>query len=151
MSELGATAGRTQVTTERTPVRLGGFASALLFLVGIASGVAVSSFISPPPPASPYAELSLVGEPPESAALVQVILADDARTLSRMVSSEVLRGLGQALDPLQEVFEAKFVGGTARKGDILAAYVLSGRSQTGEGLSVGAVFRVSGGKVIGVN
>lgn len=151
MSELGTAIGQAQVAAERPAVRLSGAVTVLLFVLGILAGIAVARYASPPPPPNPYAELSGVGEPPESAALVQVILADDARTLSRMAGSEVLQGLGQALDPLQEVFEAKFVGGTARKGDILAAYVFTGRGQTGQTFSVGAVFRVSGGKVIGVN
>jgi hypothetical protein len=149
VSEVATLAQR---TAEPPSVHLGGWVSLFLFVAGIAAGVAVNSYVSPPPPANPYAELTPVGEPPESAALVRVILADDARTLSRVLPGELLQGLGQALEPLQEVFEARFVGGTERKGDILAAYVLTGRGQSGgDSFSVGVVFRVSGGKVIGVN
>lgn len=151
MSELSTAAGQSIVAAERPAFHISGWATLILFVLGILVGVAVNSYVSPPPPPNPYAELVLVGEPPESAAVVQVLLADDARTLSRMAPAEILQGLGQALDPLQEVFDAKFVGGTERKGDILAAYVMSGRGGSGESFSVGVVFRVSGGKVMGVN
>src|SRR5687767_8790311 len=123
----------------------------MLFVLGILVGAGVNSYVSPPPPPNPYAELSLIGEPPESAAVVRVLLADDARTLSRMLPGEILQGLGQAINPLEEIYEAKFVGGTERKGDILASYVMTGRGPAGQSFSVGVVFRVSGGKVIGVN
>ena len=151
MSEATATVGQPAVATEQAPVRLGGWAQVILFVMGILIGAGINSYLSPGPPPNPYAELSLIGEPPESAAVVRVLLADDARTLSRMLPGEVLQGLGQAIDPLQEIFEAKFVGGTERKGDILASYVMSGRGSQGQDFSVGVVFRVSGGKVIGVN
>lgn len=151
MSEATATVGQPTVATEQAPVRLGGWAQFILFVMGILVGAGINSYMSPAPPPNPYAELTIIGEPPESAAVVRVLLADDARTLSRMLPGEVLQGLGQAIDPLQEIFEAKFVGGTERKGDILASYVMSGRGSQGQDFSVGVVFRVSGGKVIGVN
>ena len=151
MSEAAATVRQPSVAAEQAPVRLGGWAQLILFVIGILIGAGVNSLFSPPPPPNPYAELAIIGEPPETAAIVRIILADDARTLSRMLPGEVLQGLGQAIDPLQEIFEAKYVGGTERKGDILASYVLSGRGSQVQVFSVGVVFRVSGGKVIGVN
>lgn len=151
MSELSTAARQSAVAAERPAFRMGGWATLLLFVLGLLGGVAVNSIVSPPPPANPYAELVQVGEPPESAAVVKILLADDARTLSRMLPGEVLKSLGQAIDPLQDIFEAKYVGGTERKGDILASYVMSGRGSSGQSFSVGVVFRVSGGKVIGVN
>lgn len=151
MSELETAIGQSAVAAERPAFHMSGWATFILFVLGILAGVALNSYISPPPPTNPYAELSQVGEPPESAAIVKVLLADDARTLSRMLPGDVLQGLGKAIDPLAEVFEAKFVGGTERKGDILASYVMSGRGNAGQSFSVGVVFRVSGGKVIGVN
>jgi hypothetical protein len=151
VSELSTAVGQPAAAAERAPVHLGGWAQLMLFVLGLLVGAGVNSYLSPAPPPNPYAELSLIGEPPESAAVVRVLLADDARTLSRMLPGEVLQGLGQAIDPLQEIFEAKFVGGTERKGDILASYVMSGRGSQGQDFSVGVVFRVSGGKVIGVN
>ncbi len=151
MSELGTAVGQSAVAAEGPAFRLGGWGTFVLFALGILAGVAVNTYVSPPPPPNPYAELVQVGEPPESAAVVKVLLADDARTLSKMLPGEVLKGLGQAIDPLQDIFEAKYVGGTERKGDILASYVMSGRGTSGQSFSVGVVFRVSGGKVIGVN
>ena len=148
---MSTAVGQSAVAAERPAFRMSGWATFVLFILGILVGVAVNSYLSPPPPPNPYAELTLVGEPPESAAVVKVLLADDARTLSRMLPGEILQGLGQAINPLEEIFEAKYVGGTERKGDILASYVMTGRGNAGQSFSVGVVFRVSGGKVIGVN
>jgi len=130
---------------------LGPTATLLLFVLGLVVGVAVQSYISPPPPATPYAELSLVNETPETAALVRLILADDARALAAVMEGELLQELGKALEPLQEVFEMKFVGAVERRGDILASYVATGRERNAQSFTVGVVFRVSRGKVVGVN
>ena len=73
---------------------LGPTVTLLLFALGLVVGVAVQSYISPPPPATPYAELSLVNEPPEAAALVRLIVADDARGISAVMEGEVLQALG---------------------------------------------------------
>ncbi len=130
---------------------LGPWVTLLLFILGLVVGVAAQSYVSPGPPPNRYAELPIVGEPPESAAFVRLILADDARGLAAVTEGELLEELGAALQPLQEVFEMKFVGATERRGDILASYVATGREMGTQSFSVGVVFRVSGGKVVGVN
>ncbi len=130
---------------------LGPWVTLLLFILGLVVGVAAQSYVSPGPPPNRYAELPIVGEPPESAALVRLILADDARSLAAITEGKLLEELGAALQPLQEVFEMKFVGATERRGDILASYVATGRGMGTQSFSVGVVFRVSGGKVVGVN
>ncbi len=130
---------------------LGPWVTLLLFIVGVVGGVAAQSYASPAPAPSRYVELPLVGEPPESAPVVKLILADDARGLAAIMEREFLQELGAALEPLREVFEMKFVGAAERRGDILASYVATGRGQNAQSFSVGIVFRVSGGKVVGVN
>lgn len=130
---------------------LGPWVTLLLFVLGLVVGVAVQSYVSPPPPTTPYAELARVNETPETAALVRLILADDARALASVMEGELLQELGRALEPLQEVFEMKFVGAVERRGDILASYVATGRERNAQSFTVGVVFRVSGGKVVGVN
>ena len=130
---------------------LGPWVTLLLFILGLVVGVAAQSYVSPGPPPNRYAELPIVVEPPESVAVVRLILADDARALAAGMEGELLKELGAALEPLQEVFEMKFVGATERRGDILASYVATGREMGTQSFSVGVVFRVSGGKVVGVN
>lgn len=130
---------------------LGTWVTLLLFVLGLVVGVAIQSYVSPPPTATSYAELPPVNEPPEAAAMVRLIVADDARGLAAVMEGEVLQALGAALQPLREVFEMKFVGAVERRGDILASYVATGREQNAQSFSVGVVFRVSGGKVVGVN
>ncbi|CAN5136907.1 hypothetical protein BH18CHL2_BH18CHL2_07210 [soil metagenome] len=123
----------------------------LLFAAGIAAGVWVQRLSSPGTPPNPYQELPLVGEPPESREIAAVIQSDDPRRLAAVMDTELLRSLGKALQPLEDVFEVKFVGASERKGDILSAYAASGRDGSGQSFTVGLVFRVSGGKVVGVN
>lgn len=155
MSELAAARSGRERTDEAlaTPVTrsLGAVATLLLFIVGLAIGVATQTYLAPAAPSNRYGELPLVNEPPESAALVQLILADDARGLAASTEGEILRELGKALQPLREVFEMKFTGAVERRGEILAAYVATGRDRGTQSSSVGVVFRVSGGKVVGVN
>lgn len=146
----GAAAAETE-KTKAPDTSLGGWLQLFLFIVGISAGVAMASFVSPPPPPNPYAELPLVGEPPEAAALVRMIVADDARGLAREYDAQILQALGPALEPMMDIFEMKFVGATERHGDILASYVASGRTGSGQDFAVGVVFRVSGGRVVGVN
>ena len=151
---IAAQAGQARADeVEAAPVSrsLGPWATLLLFVVGLVAGVVAQTFVSPGPPPNRYAELNLVNEPPESAALVRLILADDARGLAAVTEGELLQELGRALQPLREVFEMKFVGAAERRGEILASYVATGREMGTQGFSVGVVFRVSGGKVVGVN
>ena len=151
---IAAQAGQARADeVEAAPVSrsLGPWATLLLFVVGLVAGVVVQTFISPGPPPNRYAELTMVNEPPESAALVRLILADDARALAAVTEGELLQELGRALEPLQEVFEMRFVGAAERRGDLLASYVATGRERNAQSFSVGVVFRVSGGKVVGVN
>ena len=115
MSELSTAVGQSAVAAERPAFRLSGWATLFLFVLGILGGTAVNSFISPPPPPNPYAELVQVGEPPEAAAVVKVLLGDDARTLSRMLPGEVMKSLGQAIDPLRDIFEARTLGAMASR------------------------------------
>lgn len=125
--------------------------TALLLVAGVGGGVWAQNQASPQAPANPYPELPLVAEPTASRDLAAVIQADDPRRLAQVADSDLLGALGPALQPLQDIFEVKFVGATERKGDILSAYVASGRDTSGQNFSVGLVFRVSGGKVVGVN
>lgn len=154
MSELVATRPGTATaptTAEPPAAGLGGWLQLFLFVIGIAAGVAVNTVVSPPPPPNPYAELPLVGEPPEPGALVRAILSNDARGLALQYDAELLQSLGPALEPLMDIFEMKFVGATERYGDILASYVAVGRNEGGGDFAAGVVFRISGGKVVGVN
>lgn len=125
----------------------------VLFLAGVAGGVVAQLAVNPPAAPNPYPQLPVLGEPPETAELMRVILADDAKTLARMMDGELLQALGEALDPMGEILEAKFVGSTERGGDMLAAYTVTGRMGGigSEQMVAGVVFRVRGGKVVGVN
>lgn len=124
-----------------------------IFLVaaGIALGLVAKSVFDPGTPANPYPALTAVGEPAPAAEVVAIVVADDARRLAEALDGTLIQKLGEALNPLIDVFEMRFVGAVERRGDILSAYVAEGRSRGGEPAAVGVVLRVREGKVVGVN
>ncbi len=133
--------------TKRAPV----FLAPLLVIVGIIGGVVGNSYLLAQPAQHPYVELALTSEPAGTAAVVALLLADDSRTLASLLGGETLQALAKAVDPLDDIFEAKYVGGVERKGERFASYVLSGRNSTKEAFAVGVVFRLTQGKIVGVN
>jgi hypothetical protein len=123
----------------------------VVFAGGAIAGVFLANLANPAPPESPWRALPLVEEPAASASLSQLLLANDAKALSRSLDPQLLKKLASAIEPLVDVDEVRFAGATERQGDILSAYVAGGRSQQGEPVIVGVVFRVRDGKVVGVN
>ncbi len=128
------------------------FALGLIVLAGgIAAGSLAAQFVNPPPPPSPWGSLPIVSEPVASALLAELLARDDAPSLAKAMDAQLLQRLAQSIEPLVDVDQVDFTGATERQGDILAAYVAGGRSQTGDKVIVGVVFRVRDGKVVGVN
>ena len=131
--------------------RLRAIFGVVVFLAGVGIGVLAAQLVSPPPPPSPCAALPTVDEPAASAAVAGMIVQDDARSLAKALDAQLLQKLAQSIEPLVDIDTVDFTGATERQGDILAAYVAGGRSQTGDHVIVGVVFRVRDGKVVGVN
>jgi hypothetical protein len=126
------------------------------FAGGLIVGIALFVALLPPP----VQQLPALGpglrkttEPPAANALVRLIAADDARALSTLLTSDELTVLSEALAPLVEIREIRFVDAMTIEGDgdEIAAYVASGRSEQGADLATGLVLRVRDDKVIGVN
>jgi len=123
----------------------------VVFAGGALAGAFASQLANPAPPASPWRDVPLVGEPAESAAVASILVRDDAQTLARTLDLDLLQRLASSIDPLVDIEEVTFTGSAERSGDILAAYVAGGKALSGERLLVGVVFRVRDGKVVGVN
>ncbi|MBM4434456.1 MAG: hypothetical protein FJ028_05010 [Chloroflexi bacterium] len=123
----------------------------VVFLFGAVAGAFLAQIANPPPPESPWRALPPVEEPTASAQIVQLLIVNDAKALSRSMDATLLQRLASSIEPLVDIDEARFTGATERQGDILSAYVAGGRAQTGEQLIVGLVFRMRDGKVVGVN
>lgn len=123
----------------------------VVFGGGILAGVLAAQLVNPPPPQSPWEQLPQVAEPAASAVVADLVARDDAPGLAKAMNAQLLQRLQQAIQPLVEVDEVDFTGAAERQGDILAGYVAGGRSQTGDKVIVGVVFRVRDGKVVGVN
>lgn len=123
----------------------------LVFAGGVVSGAFGSQLANPPPPESPWRPLPTVEEPAAAVAVADLLLRDDAKGLAKAMDPQFLQRLAGAIEPLVDIDEVTFTGATERQGDILSAYVAGGRTQTGERVIVGVVFRVRDGKVVGVN
>lgn len=122
-----------------------------LFLAGLVLGVVGQLVLAPGGRATQYAVLPATAEPPAAAAVAAAIVRDDARGLAKSLDQDVLKSLGQALEPIVGVTELRFVGATELDGRVMAAYVAKGKDLSGEKRIVGFVLRVQADEVVGVN
>lgn len=122
-----------------------------IFLGGLVLGLVGERLLAPAAQPTPYAALPPATEPSAAAIVVAAIIRDDARGLAKSLDQDVLKSLGQALEPIVEVTELRFVGATELDGRAMAAYIAKGRDLTGEKRIVGFVLRVQDDQVVGVN
>ncbi len=122
-----------------------------LFVAGVVLGLIAFAAVNPPPPPNPYPSVPSVAEPRVAATLAQALATDDPRALAQAADAETLQRLGEALQPLVEVTDVKFVRAVGVNRDTLAGYVASGRDSQGGEWSVGLVLRVQGDQLVGVN
>ena len=97
----------------------------------------------PVPPRSPYAELQRIDEPRVAHDVVAAIAADDAQSLSRLMSADMLSALDSALQPVVDVRKTEFVGAVESEGRLLSGYVATGKTSDGIDFVVGFVLRVA--------
>ena len=128
-----------------------------LFIGGLLGGVLTERIVnSSGVRESPYATLDRVEEPRVTAEVATAIENTDSRTLSRLMDTQRLQALQQALQspldrPIADVRGVKFVGATARGTRVVAAYILSGKDMGGTDSIVGFVLDVENGQIVGVN
>ena len=122
-----------------------------VFAGGVATGIIAAQLVNPPPPTSPWASLARVSEPAGSADVASMIAHGDAEGLARTLDPQLLQKLQQGIQPLVDITGADFTGAAGAQGDILAAYVITGKDQSGNKQIVGVVLRIHDGKVVGVN
>lgn len=126
-------------------------ATIAVFAVGIVAGVVVKALVDQGPPANPYAELQKIDEPRVARDVVTAIAADDAQSLSRLMSTDMLTALDSALQPVVDVRKTEFVGAVESEGRLLSGYVVTGKTTDGIDFVVGFVLRVENDRVVGVN
>jgi hypothetical protein len=146
VSNVATIAARTPTINEARAV-----GTIALFVLGIAVGAIVHSFVDQGPQESPYASLPRVDEPQAAHDVVAAIANDDASALSKLLSSDQLNDLDTALQPIIDVRSAKFVGAVESEGRMLSGYVVQGKTSDGTDFIVGFVLRVANDQVVGVN
>ena len=127
-----------------------------LFIGGVVAGVAVQRVTDPGVRANPYASLDRLDEPGQTAEVAQALLNNDPKALARMLDSETLTALRDALmspmgAPMADIRQVKFVGATGKANKVLAGYVLTGKDMSGTDAIVGFVLDLENGQIVGVN
>jgi len=122
-----------------------------LFALGILGGVVVHALVDRGPAENPYPSLQKLDEPRVAHDVVAAIAADDAQSLSRLLSADMLGALDSALQPVTDVRKTEFVGAVESEGRLLSAYVVTGKTTEGIDFAVGFVLRVANDQVVGVN
>ena len=128
-----------------------------LFVGAIVAGVVTQRVVaSTGQRENPYPTLERVEEPSITANIASAIVNNDARTLARLVDTETLKALQQALlspldRPIADVRSVRFLGATAKGNRVVAAYVLTGKDLGGDDAIVAFVLDVENGEIVGVN
>jgi hypothetical protein len=126
-------------------------ATLLLFAVGLLGGIGLHAIVDRGPAENPWPSLPKTDEPAVAANVVSALTADDARSLSRLLSTDQLSELDAALQPIVDVRGSRFVGAVESEGRLLSAYVVTGKTEEGIDFVVGFVLRVTNDQVVGVN
>jgi hypothetical protein len=127
------------------------FASIAIFALGIVGGIALHQIADRGPAENPFPSLPRSDEPAASRDVVAAIAADDPRTLAKLLTADQLNDLNMAMRPIVDVRKTKFVGAAESEGRLLAAYIVTGKNDSGTDFIVGFVLRVSNDQVVGVN
>lgn len=127
-----------------------------LFLGGIVGGVVLQRVTDTGARANPYPSLERVAEPPASAEVASALVNNDAKTLARLLDTDTLGALREALTSpagtaMADIRSVRFVGATEKEGRVLAGYVVTGKDSQGSDAIVGFVFGVENGEIVGVN
>ena len=127
-----------------------------LFIGGVVAGVGVQRVTDPGVRANPYASLDRLDEPGQTAEVAQALLNNDPKALARILDSETLTALRDALmspmgAPMADIRQVKFVGATGKANKVLAGYVLTGKDMSGTDAIVGFVLDLENGQIVGVN
>jgi len=106
--------------------------------------------------ANPYSSLDRIDEPVQSAEVAAALVNNDPKTLARVMDSETLGALREALmspmgAPIADIRQVRFVGATSKGGKVLAGYVVTGKDMSGSDAIVGLVLNLLNGQIVGVN
>ncbi|MDQ2952762.1 MAG: hypothetical protein M3R54_10925 [Chloroflexota bacterium] len=127
-----------------------------LFVGSIVAGITVQRTADSGPRENPYAQLDKLDEPSTTSQVAQALLNSDAKSLARLMDSQTLTALREALmspagNPIADVRSVRFIGATGKATRVLAGYILSGKDMRGTDAIVGFVLNVENGQIVGVN
>ena len=123
----------------------------LLFIAGVAVGVAGLRLATPAHPNVPdgFPTLSRTAiEPLPASAVAQELAKNDVHGLAQLLDSDTLTAIQTQLKPFVTFESVTFVGATTDARDTLAGYVVRGRDAAGNLGLVGLVIRLRDGQVV---
>lgn len=124
----------------------------LLFSVSVAVGVAIQLATTPTRAVDRYPTMSVgAAEPAVTAELTQAIVGKEAQRLAATYSADMLTNFQNAMAPVVDVEDIRYIGGIERNGETLASYAATGRTQNGQPMISGFVIHVQDGKITGFN
>jgi hypothetical protein len=124
-----------------------------LFGAAVGLGVVIHLAVNPPTPHVERFPMITNGaaEPPVSAEIANAIVGKNTAMLASKYSAELLQAYQQAMAPVVEVDDIRYVGGVVRDGETLASYVVTGQTQQGVSLISGLVVHVKDAQITGFN
>jgi hypothetical protein len=90
-------------------------------------------------------------EPAIAANIARAIMAKDPQALAKTYSADMLQAYQEAMSPVVEAEEIRYVGGVEREGETLASYVVTGQTAEGVSLISGFVVHVKDNQITGFN
>jgi hypothetical protein len=90
-------------------------------------------------------------EPHVSAEIATAIVGKNTHMLASKYSAELLQAYQQAMAPVVDAEDIRYVGGVERDGETLASYVVTGQTAQGIALISGFVVHVRDGEITGFN
>jgi hypothetical protein len=90
-------------------------------------------------------------EPAIAADIARAIMAKDPQALARTYTADMLQAYQEAMSPVVEADDIRYVGGVEREGETLASYVVTGQTAEGMSLISGFVVHVKDSQITGFN
>jgi hypothetical protein len=138
-------------STRRTLIR------AILTLVLFAASVALGAtlHVGAKPPEQQIDRFPTIAggaaEPAIAADIARAIMAKDPQALAKAYTADMLQAYQEAMSPVVEADDIRYVGGVEREGETLASYVVTGQTAEGMSLISGFVVHVKDNQITGFN
>lgn len=137
--------------TRRTLIRA--IMTLVLFVASVALGATLHVGAKPPEQQIDRFPTIAGGaaEPAVAADIARAIMAKDPQALAKTYTADMLQAYQEAMSPIVDAEDIRYVGGVEREGETLASYVVTGQTAEGASLISGFVVHVKDNLITGFN